>query len=266
MALRERARATRTGEYDCVALLSGGKDSTYALFQLVEMGFEVYALTLDNGFISDGAKENVRRSMAALGIDHEFATTEPMAAIFRDSRERHSNVCQGCYKTIYTLGTNRAVDLGAPLVVTGLSRGQLFETRLIPAQFSEQRFDPDAIDAAVVAARRSYHRIDDAVRRLMDTDVFDDDALFERIEFVDFSIGAKAYRTPVVRRYESLISDGSAYVLDLVYYVHRDGGRAVQIPVACEDYRSSRFNLGREAVHKFANLARLWWRRHARVA
>jgi glycosyltransferase involved in cell wall biosynthesis len=86
------------------------------------------------------------------------------------------------------------------------------------------------------------------------------------IEFVDFSIGAKAYRTPLVRRYASLISHGSAYVLDLVYYVHRDGGRVVQIPVACEDYRQSKFNLGREAVHKFANLARLWWRRRARVA
>ncbi len=85
------------------------------------------------------------------------------------------------------------------------------------------------------------------------------------IEFADFSIGAKAYRTSVVRRYASLISHGSSYVLDLVYYVHRDGGRAVQIPVACEDYRHSKFNLGREAIHKFANLARLWWRRHARV-
>ena len=186
LALRDRARAERTGRYDCIALLSGGKDSTYALFQLVQMGFDVYALTLDNGFISDGAKENVRRSVAALGIDHEFATTEAMAAIFRDSLERHSNVCHGCFKTIYTLGTNRAVELGAPLVVTGLSRGQLFETRLIPAQFSEHRFDADAIDAAVVAARRSYHRIDDAVRRLMDTEVFNDDALFDRIEYVDF--------------------------------------------------------------------------------
>ena len=57
------------------------------------------------------------------------------AEIFRDSLERHSNVCHGCFKTIYTLGTNRAVELGAPLVVTGLSRGQLFETRLVPAQF-----------------------------------------------------------------------------------------------------------------------------------
>ena len=166
--------------------MSGGKDSTYALFQLVRMGFEVYALTLDNGFISDEAKANVRSTVAALGIDHEMATTDAMAAIFKDSLERHSNVCHGCFKTIYTLGTNRAVELGAPLVVTGLSRGQLFETRLIPAQFSERRFDPDAIDEAVVAARRAYHRVDDAVRRLLDTDVFDDDGLFERVRYVDF--------------------------------------------------------------------------------
>ena len=85
------------------------------------------------------------------------------------------------------------------------------------------------------------------------------------VEFVDYSIGAKAYRVPTIRRYMSLISHGSAYVLDLVYYVHRDGGRVVQVPVFCEDFRRSRFNLGREAVHKFSNLARLWWKRNARV-
>lgn len=86
------------------------------------------------------------------------------------------------------------------------------------------------------------------------------------VEYVDYSIAAKAYRVPVIRRYADLIAHGSAYVLDLVYYVHRDGGRVVQIPVSCEDRRSSRFNLGREALHKFGNLARLWWRRNAPVA
>jgi amino acid adenylation domain-containing protein len=135
VAKRDEARRRRTGRYDCLHLLSGGKDSTYALYRLVELGFEPYALTLDNGFISEGAKDNVRRSVAELGIDHEFVTTDAMEAIFRDSLHRHSNVCHGCYKTIYTLATTRAVELGIPLIVTGLSRGQLFETRLIPAQF-----------------------------------------------------------------------------------------------------------------------------------
>lgn len=185
-AWAEEAHRRRTGDYDCLHLLSGGKDSTYALYQLVEAGFRPYALTLDNGFISEGAKDNVRRSVADLGIDHEFATHESMDAIFRDSLDRHSNVCHGCYKTIYTLATTRAVELGIPLVVTGLSRGQLFETRLIPQQFSDDRFDPDAIDRAVIEARKAYHRIDDGTNRLLDTSVFASDDVFDDVTYLDF--------------------------------------------------------------------------------
>lgn len=184
----ERARKRRTGPYDAIHLLSGGKDSTYALYRLVELGFDVLALTLDNGFISEGAKENVRRSTADLGVDLEFMTTDAMNDIFRDSLERHSNVCHGCYKTIYTLATTRAVEVGAPLIVTGLSRGQLFETRLIPEQFAGDRFDPDAIDEATIQARRVYHRIDDGPNRLLDTSVFsrDDVDVFDEVEYLDF--------------------------------------------------------------------------------
>ena len=181
------ARHRRTGEIDCLHLLSGGKDSTYALYQLVERGWNVHALTLDNGFISEGAKENIRRSVADLGITHEFASTPAMNAIFRDSLDRHSNVCQGCYKTIYTLAVARAHEMGIPVIVTGLSRGQFFETRLIPHQFEEGRFDPDAIDATVLEARRVYHHSPDAVTELLpEQRVFDDDRIFEEVEFLDF--------------------------------------------------------------------------------
>ncbi|UXX81424.1 non-ribosomal peptide synthetase [Roseovarius pelagicus] len=180
------ARAHATGKYDCMHLLSGGKDSTYALYRLIDLGFTPYALTLDNGYISEQAKDNIRRIVDELGIDHEFATTPAMNAIFRDSLATHSNVCNGCFKTIYTLATNRALKLGIPLIVTGLSRGQLFETRLIPQQFALDRFDPDAIDQAVLRARRSYHRIDDVANRLLDTRAFREDAMFEQIEYLDF--------------------------------------------------------------------------------
>src|SRR5690606_17665985 len=187
--LRERldaARRRRRGDHDCLHLLSGGKDSTYALYQLVAQGWRVHALTLDNGFISDGAKENIRRTVADLGVSHEFVTTDAMKEIFRDSLERYSNVCNGCYKTIYTLAVNRAHALGIPVIVTGLSRGQFFETRLVPHQFESDHFDPDAIDAAVLEARKAYHRTDDAVSQHLDTSIFADDAVFDEIEFVDF--------------------------------------------------------------------------------
>jgi len=185
----ERARRRSTSEYDCIHLLSGGKDSTYALYQLVERGWRVHAFTLDNGFISEGAKANVRRSVADLGITHEFATTDSMNEIFRDSLERFSNVCNGCYKTIYTLATARAHEMGIPVIVTGLSRGQFFETRLVPHQFEADRFEPDDIDRTVLQARRAYHHTRDAV-----TELLPEQALFERadldvlaeVEFVDY--------------------------------------------------------------------------------
>ena len=60
-ARRDAARARAGGDFDCLHLLSGGKDSTYALYQLVERGWRVHALTLDNGYISDGAKANIAR-------------------------------------------------------------------------------------------------------------------------------------------------------------------------------------------------------------
>ena len=40
-----------------------------------------------------------------------------------ESLARFSNVCNGCFKTIYTLGMLRARSLGIPVIVTGLSRG-----------------------------------------------------------------------------------------------------------------------------------------------
>ena len=179
------AAKRKTGDYDCMALLSGGKDSSYAVYQLVRMGFKVYGLTLDNGFISPEALANAKRAAEDLGIDHEFASTEHMPEIFRDSLSRFSNVCQGCFKTIYTLSLRRADELGIPVLVTGLSRGQLFETRLNLGLFHGNRSDEE-IDRTVLQARKAYHRRNDAVTKCLGNEEFLDDDIFERIQLVDF--------------------------------------------------------------------------------
>ncbi|MEM6352033.1 MAG: amino acid adenylation domain-containing protein [Cyanobacteria bacterium P01_D01_bin.14] len=186
----EAARQRRQGEYDCMMLLSGGKDSTYALAQLVTMGYRVFAFTLDNGYISDQAKDNIRRVVRTLGVDHQFGTTPAMNEIFVDSLNRHCNVCNGCFKTIYTLSMQLAYEKGIPCIVTGLSRGQFFETRLTEEWFTElfgqERFDVDQIDQTILEARKAYHRTDDAVSQLMDVAVFQTDDIFEAVEIVDF--------------------------------------------------------------------------------
>lgn len=173
-------------EYDCIMLLSGGKDSTYALGQLVEMGLKVLAFTLDNGYISEQALDNVQRVASQLGVDCHIATTPAMNEIFTDSLLRHCNVCNGCFKTIYTLSTELALKKGIPFIVTGLSRGQFFETRLTEELFLNADNEDEDIDAAILEARKIYHKADDAVRDLLDTSMFDDDEVFEKVQFLDF--------------------------------------------------------------------------------
>jgi amino acid adenylation domain-containing protein len=185
-AMIDKARAAApSSKYDTLMLLSGGKDSTYALYQLVELGANPLVLSLDNGFISDQAKENIRRVVADLGLDLEFVNTPAMSDIFVDSLKRHSNVCNGCFKTIYTLATNVAIQKRIHLIITGLSRGQIFETRLWDF-YRNQVFDVDAIDRGILEARKAYHRARDAVSKLLDVKAFNDDHTFQDVQYVDF--------------------------------------------------------------------------------
>ncbi|MDN3204392.1 amino acid adenylation domain-containing protein [Algoriphagus sediminis] len=176
----------RNTQYDCLMLLSGGKDSSYALAKLVELDLKVLAFTLDNGFISDNAKANIDHLTKQLRVDHVYGTTEAMNAIFRDSIERHQNVCNGCFKTVYTLSTKLALDKNIPVIVTGLSRGQFFETRLTEELFVKEDFDPTDIDNIILEARKSYHRTKDAVSEYLDVSLFENDEVFDKVSFVDF--------------------------------------------------------------------------------
>jgi amino acid adenylation domain-containing protein len=172
-------------KYDCIVSLSGGKDSTYALCKIREMGARIFAFTLDNGYISDRAKDNIARVVASLGVDHRYMTTEHMNEIFVDSLQRHSDVCNGCFKTIYTMAINLAMELGVNYVVTGLSKGQLFETRLSEI-FREPVFREDQFERNLVEARKIYHRVDDAANRLLNNEWVGHDEILEKIRFVDF--------------------------------------------------------------------------------
>jgi glycosyltransferase involved in cell wall biosynthesis len=80
------------------------------------------------------------------------------------------------------------------------------------------------------------------------------------MDYEDYSIAAKAYRVETLRRFIDRINFGSSYVIEICYLTHRSGGRVIQIPVSCEDWRVSKFNLLNEAVYKYTHLVRLWLR------
>lgn len=80
------------------------------------------------------------------------------------------------------------------------------------------------------------------------------------LTYDDYSIAAKAYRVDVLRQFVGHIDHGSSYVLEMCYRTKNAGGRLIQVPVECEDWRQSKFNLLHEAVYKYSHLVRLWYR------
>ncbi len=187
-ALKELLLSKRelSPHYDCLSLLSGGKDSMYILAQLIDMGLRVLAFTLDNGYISEQAKGNIDRIVKKLGVDHIYGGTAHMNEIFVDSLKRHQNVCNGCFKTIYTLSAQIALEKEIPFIVTGLSRGQFFETPLTEELFSDENVDIAKIDTTILEARKLYHQEEDAVKSMLDVSTFQEVDTFDKVQFVNF--------------------------------------------------------------------------------
>jgi N-acetyl sugar amidotransferase len=56
-------------EYDCIVGVSGGLDSSYALYVAVQNGLRPLAVHLDNGWNSELAAHNIASMVRALGVD-----------------------------------------------------------------------------------------------------------------------------------------------------------------------------------------------------
>ena len=82
--------------------------------------------------------------------------------------------------------------------------------------------------------------------------------LLLRVDFHDYSIAAKAYRTEIAKKYLPYVDEKTFYVIEIVHRAYHEGYRLKEIPVQCHDTRGSRFNLIHEGIYKFSNLFRLW--------
>lgn len=64
-------------EYDCLVPISGGRDSTYVLHQMVrKYKMRVLALTVDSGAIMPEGRRNIEHGTKVLGVDHVWLKNE----------------------------------------------------------------------------------------------------------------------------------------------------------------------------------------------
>jgi glycosyltransferase involved in cell wall biosynthesis len=79
------------------------------------------------------------------------------------------------------------------------------------------------------------------------------------LPFEDYSIGAKAYKRDLLLEYSHRIDTGTSYVLNIIFLAFRNKRKVIEIPVVCEDYRQSRFNIIYEGFYRFFHLFKLWY-------
>ncbi len=111
--------------YDCLVPLSGGKDSTFALYLCTKVyHLKTLAVTLDNGFLSKPAKENIKNALECCNADHTFYTINRANsnALFKVFVERTGDFCNACMR-----GINYAVEVAVksynvPLIIKGSGR------------------------------------------------------------------------------------------------------------------------------------------------
>lgn len=121
------------GEYDCLVMLSGGKDSTYALYLLKKRyGLNVLGFTFDNHFESEAALANVRQAVDALEVDYLYLRPVHLKQLFRfllQNRMDPSTLCIFCKRAMGHAAWEAANKFGAGLIVSGDTKGQRYPMR-----------------------------------------------------------------------------------------------------------------------------------------
>lgn len=105
--------------------MSGGKDSTYALYLCTKVyGLKTLSVTLDNGFLTQPAKDNIRNAINATQTDHIFYTINKKnsSELFKVFTNKTGDFCNACMR-----GINYSIEFATksfkiPLVIKGSGR------------------------------------------------------------------------------------------------------------------------------------------------
>lgn len=116
------AAKKKNRRYDCLIPLSGGKDSVYALYVCAKMsGLKCLCITFDNGYMTQHATDNIRRSIDACDADHmTFRLSRPtQLLLYRIYLSRCGSFCAACMRGIFESIEIASRTFKIPLIVFG---------------------------------------------------------------------------------------------------------------------------------------------------
>ena len=110
----------RSGGYDCVVPVSGGKDSTWQILKCLEYGLRPLAVTWKTPARTAVGQRNLD-NLVSLGVDHIDWQVSPKveARFMLKAFERFGSTAIPMHLAIFSMPLRIAVDFGIPLVVWG---------------------------------------------------------------------------------------------------------------------------------------------------
>jgi N-acetyl sugar amidotransferase len=116
----EKYRSKDGSNYDCIVPVSGGKDSTYQLLRLLEIGMNPLCVTATTDDLSDIGRRNIENTKN-LGVDYIEVTTNPVVRrrINRFTLETVGDLSWPEHVTIFTVPVRIAVQHNIKLIVWG---------------------------------------------------------------------------------------------------------------------------------------------------
>lgn len=116
----ETYRSKNGDNYDCLVPVSGGKDSTYQLLRLLEVGMNPLCVTATTDDLSDIGRRNIE-NIKKLGVDYIEVTTNPVVRrrINRFTLETVGDISWPEHVTIFTIPVRVAVQHNIRLIVWG---------------------------------------------------------------------------------------------------------------------------------------------------
>ncbi len=116
----DRYKSPDGSNYDCIIPVSGGKDSTYQVMTILELGYRPLAVTWSACSYTDIGRANIE-NMQKLGVDHIQFTPNPRVyrALFAEAFRRVGDGCWPCHVGIFSYPVRVAVNYKVPLLVYG---------------------------------------------------------------------------------------------------------------------------------------------------
>lgn len=114
--------------YDVAVGISGGKDSIYVLYELInKYHLHVKAFTMNNGFLNDEAKKNIDKIVKEFGIEHEYIEfdKEILKKFYRYSMKKWLVPCIACSYIGYAAMINYTSKINAGICIHGRSPEQM---------------------------------------------------------------------------------------------------------------------------------------------